>query len=249
MRLLLVLVLALSLSAPALAQETNATNETNATPTNETPTTNETNGTEGAPAEPAGPITIVLVGHQEGSSFYFTREGETQRNPTLNVQPGQKVTFTLKIASSVHNLNVNGEQKTPIMGEGEESSFEWTAPSEPGTVEYWCDPHKSNGMRGRIVVGTPSTGGGGDEGEISGDTIDLGQYSAACAGKKAPAAAAEGIVGLPTLQDYIDACTQTEGGETVAREKHVADYFLPLSWLLIGLGIVGVVWVHKYYKP
>ena len=252
MRLVLLLLVALSLMAPAAAQDaTNATNTTgngtpadgNATPTNETPAGNDT------PAAPAGPLEIILEGVQEGSAVYYRFPGETQRNPTLNVQPGQVVRFTLRIASGVHNLNVNDEQKTPVIGEGE-ASFEWTAPTTPGRVEYWCDPHKSAGMRGTIQVGAaPGGGGGGEQGEISGDTIDLGEYSAACEGRVAPAAAAEGIVGLPTLQDYIDACTRTEGDAEPPRAKHVADYIIPLSWLLIGLGIVGVVWVHRYYRP
>jgi hypothetical protein len=246
-RLLLVVLLALSFSTSALAQEAPPANET---PANETPAEGSETPAEGEPAAPAGPIEIILEGVQEGSALYFRIPGETQRNPTLTVQPGQVVKFTLRVTSGVHNLNVGGAAKTPILSEGEEASFEWTAPTEPGVVEYWCDPHKTAGMRGRIQVGAAAPAGGGEEGQISGDTIDLGQYSAACAGKKAPAAAAEGIVGLPTLQDYIDQCSAAQGevNEPV-REKHVADYIIPLSWLLIGVGIVGVVWVHKYYKP
>jgi plastocyanin len=240
------LLLALALPAVASAQDNEtATNET--ADANETPGTNET-PPEDEPPAPAAPITITLTAHQEGGVYYFQIEGDSARNPTLTVAPGQQVTFVVKIASGVHNLNINNEAKSAILADGEES-FQWTAPMTPGRIEYWCDPHRSAGMRGTIQVGeAPAPGGGGDEGEITGETIDLGQYDPACAGRRAPAAAAEGIVGLPTLQDYIDGC---KGGEVVSASDadHPVDYMLPVSWLLIGLGVVAVVWVHKYYKP
>lgn len=245
----LFLLVALSLPGVAIAQDTNETPTTNETSDagNETTTGSEANETPDAET-PAGPITITMTAHQEGSALYFMVEGDTRRNPTITVAPGQQVTFHLRIVSGVHNLNVNNEAKTDILSAGDEATIEWTAPAEGGTVEYWCDPHRSAGMRGRVQVGAaPAPGGGGEEGEISGDTIDLGQYSDACQGRVAPAAAAQGIVGLPTLQDYIDACTPQEGPVEV--QKHAADYVLPISWGLIGLGIAAVVWVHKSYKP
>lgn len=241
MRLLVLILLSLSLAASAIAQD--AGNET----------TNQTGDAPGAGAaapEPAGPVTVHLEALQEGSALFFRVAGETQRNPTLTFQPGQKVTFVVKTLSGVHNLNVGGEAETAFMGEGEEATVEWTAPETPGTLEYWCDPHKTGGMRGRIQVGAapePAPGGGGDE-DISGDTIDLGQHDPACVGRRAPAAAAEGIVGLPTLQDYIDACKPRSEGPVV-QAKSAADYVIPASWALIAVGLVGVVWVHKYYKP
>lgn len=253
-----VLVLAfLFMVAPAMAQgnETNATNTTNATPPgNETvPPANETAGNETAPDEPAapaGPITIELEGVQEGSSYFF-RDASGAKNPTITVQPGQQVTFKLTSVTGVHNLNLGGLAKTALASDGETVEVVWTAPAEGGRIEYWCDPHKSAGMKGVINVGTAAPGGdgGGEEGAITGETVDLGQYSDACAGKVAPAIVTQGITGSPTLDDYVKKCSATSDGSGEVRAKHPADYVIPLSWLLIGVGVVGVVWVHKYYKP
>lgn len=250
MRLLVLLALALSLSASAYAQDnTTADNATLGEPAaNET--TQDANATS-EPETPAAPepIEIVLEGVQEGSAAYF-RGADGKKNPALTVLPGQQVTFRFKSIVGVHNLNIAGKDKTALLSDGEEATLVWTAPAEGGRVEYWCDPHKAIGMKGVIQVGAaPAPSGGGEEGEISGETIDLGEYDPACVGKKAPAAAAEGMVGLPTLQDYIDQCKSVGGVTTQARAKHAADYVIPLSWLLVAVGIGGVVWVHKYYKP
>lgn len=240
MRLVVLSLLAISLAASAAAQE-NTTNET--TETNES--------TPDAPAEPAGPLAITLETHTAGGGGYFTLEGQTARNPTIRAAPGQQVTVTLKgTDEGVHNFCAGPGKCTPfVTAAGDTQTITFTAP-ESGTLEYYCQPHKGAGMKGTITTAAPDSGGdtgGGDEGAISGETIDLSQYSADCQGKVAPAQAAEGIVGMPTLQDYIDACKAKT--ETQGKAAHPADLVIPLSWGLIALGIVGVVWVHKYYKP
>lgn len=236
MRALLLLLAALALASPALAQDTNGT-----ATGNETAATNET-----ASEEAAGPLTVVLEGHQDGAATYFLDPATGAKNPTIQAKPGQEVRITLRVVSGFHNLNVDNKAKSKIIGPDAEETVSFTMP-ESGTLQYWCDPHKTQGMAGRIALEGAAPGGGGEQGAITGETVDLGQYGAACAGRVAPKAATEGIVGMPTLQDYIDACTAREG--PVVQAKHAADYVLPASWLLIGLGIVGVVYVHKYYKP
>lgn len=246
-RLLVLALLALTFAATAAAQDNTTGNETNETApdANATPTD--------APAEPAGPLSITLETHTQGGGGYFTFQGETAKNPTLRVEPGQEVTVTIVATDEgVHNFCF-GDAKTCtsfVTAAGETQTITFRAP-ESGTIEYFCSPHKGAGMKGNVAVGAADvdTGddAGGEESAISGETIDLGTYSPACAGKVAPAQAAEGIVGMPTLQDYIDACTPQEG--PVETSKHAADLVIPISWGLIAIGIAGVVWVHKYYKP
>ena len=248
MRLALFALLAISLAASAAAQE----NTPNETTSNETALDANATQTD-APAEPAGPLAITLETHTQGGGGYFTLEGETAKNPPIRAAPGQEVTVTIVAKDDgVHNFCF-GDAKTCtpfVTSAGETQTLTFTVP-ESGTIEYFCSPHRGAGMKGNVVVGAAGTDAGGDAGgegsAISGDTIDLGQYSPACEGKVAPAQAAEGIVGMPTLQDYIDACTPQEG--PVVTAKHSADLVIPISWGLIAIGIVGVVWVHKYYKP
>lgn len=240
------LIVSLLVPAAAMAQG-NETAPTNATETPASPT---------PPAEPAPPedLVIEIEGHQDGESYYFTLAGESAKNPTITVRPGQKVTFQFTAVTGSHNVRLTTGDKTAVI-EDASATLEWTAPAEAASLEYWCEPHKSNGMRGRLVVAEPKAPGSGDTGgapagEISGDTVDLGAAfpnNPACQGKQASALVNEDVVGVPRLADYDNpACTT---GYTPPKPDHVADYVIPLSWGLIGLGIVGVVWVHKYYKP
>ncbi|HET6404778.1 MAG TPA: plastocyanin/azurin family copper-binding protein, partial [Candidatus Thermoplasmatota archaeon] len=201
---------------------------------------------------PAGPLELTMETYTAGGGGYFTLQGQSQRNPTIRAAPGQTVIITIVgTDNGVHNICIPPRECTAfVTAPGETQTLTFTAP-ESGTIEYYCAPHRAAGMRGNVAIGAPGGGdggqGGGDEGTITGATIDLGQYSPACQGKVAPAIVTQGIVGAPTLQDYIDACTPQEGEVEVA--KHGADLVIPISWALIGLGVFGVVWVHKYYRP
>lgn len=252
MRPLVLLLLALALAAPAAAQDNATANETTG---NETPDGNATGGdgnaTDGGPAAPAGPITLELESVTVGGSGYFRFPGEDTRNPRIVVQPGQEVTVVLKgTDDGVHNFCIgSGKCSAFVTSAGETQTYTFTAP-ESGTIEYYCQPHRGAGMKGTLAVGGDAPPAGGEDGEdgvITGETIDLGQYDPACAGKQAPASVRDGVVGAPTLQDYIDACKPKS--DVQVEDKSGADLVIPISWALIGLGVVGVVWVHKYYKP
>lgn len=256
---LLVVLLGISLlfAVPAHAQVTGD----NETATNETAATNETGnatGSEGSAAPPA-PLSIVLTGHGEGGAFFFQMEGASGRNPTITVQPGQEVTVTLRtVSGAIHNFctDATGEKKClPLTGEGEENTLTFTAPSEPGSFQYWCDPHKSSGMKGTLKVGAAGGSDGASGGEaggseaFEGETVDLGDLGhPECAGTKIPAASAEKAVGGPTVSDYALKC---KSGESTAqgRPAHPADYVIPASFGLIALGVLGVAWVNRAYRP
>lgn len=272
MRLLPWLVLLVLALAPgmALAQDggssTNATNtsDANATATDGAAGGNETaadgnetpaDGEGAAPEEPAQPqaVELVVLGHQDGSAFYFTVEGYEGRNPTISVPAGAEVTIRFSSASGFHNIQVQGNPASPYVDESAgEIVYKFTAP-ESGSVAYWCVPHRGSGMQGTIRVqaaGGGSDAGGEGDGGITGESIDLGQYDPACAGTRVPAIVADNVVGGPTLQDYIQRCQSAGGGEVQqVDDSHPADLVIPGSFLLIALGVVGVVWVHKYYKP
>lgn len=85
----------------------------------------------------------------EGDDYYFDPIG-------LYVEPGTTVTFK-NVAGSHNSVAYDGRipsgaetWETPI-GETTEHAFE-----EPGTYDYYCAPHRTLGMVGRIVVGEPS---------------------------------------------------------------------------------------------
>ena len=122
------------------------------------------------PAGAQGQTSFTLEAHSEGGGGYFTLEGETARNPTLNVAPGETITITLKAADSegVHNVKVDGEAAGSeyVTALDETVTYTFTAPTT-GTKEYFCEPHRGAGMKGLVSAGgstaTTSTGenGGG----------------------------------------------------------------------------------------
>lgn len=103
-----------------------------------------------------GPATqFVLEGHQAAARYSFLSPESPQHNPALAVPADAAVEITLRVVSGVHNLRVgleNATARTAILTEGEEATLSFVAPAN-GFLEYWCDPHKSAGMRGRISVG------------------------------------------------------------------------------------------------
>ena len=75
----------------------------------------------------------------------------------LHVEPGTTVRF--EIAAGAHSATAY-ENRIPFDASPFDSGiissggFEYTF-EEPGTYDYYCIPHKSVGMVGRIVVGSP----------------------------------------------------------------------------------------------
>lgn len=262
MRALLFLVALALAAAPALAQEGNAP-DTNAT-TGEAPQGGDGNATGEAPAE-EGPksVSFTLVGINQGGDWKWALEGETRANPPLVVPPGAQVTIIIKqIAESdgtPHNLQVTTAEKptTPnIVSTGDTQTLTFTAPTTAGTLSYVCLIHASS-MKGVITIrteGAPAGGGGGGEWEeFDGATVPLGSVAAGvpseCADRPVPAVVAENVIGAPVASDYVQRCVDPNAGDSVEVPPHGADLVIPLSWGLIALGVVGVVWVHKFYKP
>lgn len=234
--LLWVLVLALAPTVLAQGNETNATNGTNQTPTE--------------PTAPAGPLDVNLEGHQEGGSFFWRIAGDSKNNPTITVAPGQQVVFHVKSVTGVHNLAVGDQAVSPVVAEGDSLDYAWTAPTTPGAVVYICKIHGA-AMSGKVQVGEAAGGGGGaaEGGAITGEAIDMADVGhPECAGYKIPAIVTQHVTGGPTVDDYAKLC-KTGGSTASARPPHPADYVIPISFGLIGLGIVGVVWAHRFYKP
>lgn len=118
------------------------------------PTANGTDDVGGS----VGSNTIMMV--TEGSGYYFDPIG-------LSVESGETVTFEIQSGShsaTAYKEGTSSASVTRIPDEAEafnsetlseqgatyEHTFETT-----GTYDYFCIPHKTLGMVGRIVVGEP----------------------------------------------------------------------------------------------
>ncbi|MEX2541625.1 MAG: plastocyanin/azurin family copper-binding protein [Trueperaceae bacterium] len=94
----------------------------------------------------------------EGSSFYFDPVG-------LLVEPGTTVRFINESGQHTATAYCEGNGKSNRIPEGAEcwdsgmlveegATFEVTL-TEEGVYDYFCLPHESLGMVGRIIVGSP----------------------------------------------------------------------------------------------
>lgn len=261
MRALLFLVALALAAAPALAQEGNAT-DPDATPGGAP--AGEGNATGEPPAEEGpGSFTFTIVPINVGGDWRWALEGETRSNPPLVVTPGAQVTIIIKQTAesegTPHNLQVTTPEKptTPnIVGTGETETLTFTAPTTTGTLSYVCLIHAGS-MKGVLTVRTESAaGGGGAAGEweeFEGETVPLGSVAPGatpeCADRPVPAVIADNVIGGPVASDYLQRCQDPNAGDVAEVPPHGADFVIPISWGLIALGIVGVVWVHKAYKP
>ncbi|XGI84083.1 plastocyanin/azurin family copper-binding protein [Halorutilales archaeon Cl-col2-1] len=126
-------------------------------------TTAATAGVSREAAAQEGPGENTVGMFTSGSTYFFDPIG-------LHVEEGTTVTFAIE--SGAHSSTAY-EDRIPegasawdsgtISGQGE--SFSHTFET-PGTYDYFCIPHKSLGMVGRIVVGEP---GGPADGSMPAD--------------------------------------------------------------------------------
>ena len=109
-----------------------------------------------APA--AGDKTFEVKGNTAGDDYFFEVDGLDGRNPTLNVEAGEKVTVNFEtVDDQVHNFQIDGIQgaTTEIVGSAEGvQTVTFTIPASAAgkTLEYYCLPHKGLGMKGEMKV-------------------------------------------------------------------------------------------------
>lgn len=134
------------------------------------PTTTETQEpTTGSGGSKSESNTVMMV--TEGGSYYFDPIG-------LFVESGDTVTFEIKSGNhsataykkgnslaSVTRIPDGAESFNSEVLSGQGTTYEHTFETT-GTYDYFCIPHKSLGMVGRIVVGEP---GGPAEGSMPPD--------------------------------------------------------------------------------
>ncbi|WP_435119996.1 plastocyanin/azurin family copper-binding protein [Halolamina sp. C58] len=113
-----------------------------------------------------------LTGTTTAQATSTVKMGNNYFDPIgLHVEPGTTVRFA--IAAGAHSATVYEERipadATPFdSGTISSGSFEHTFET-PGTYDYYCIPHKTVGMVGRIVVGQP--GGPAEERPLSDGSV------------------------------------------------------------------------------
>ncbi|MFB6107415.1 MAG: halocyanin domain-containing protein [Haloplanus sp.] len=127
------------------------------------------NYSEVADATGQDSVKISVGAEGNGGSFAFDP-------PAVQVDPGTKVTWEWTGQGGSHNVTAEsgGDFESELSGESGHT-FSQTFDSE-GVVKYFCQPHRSLGMKGVVVVGampeSGGSGGGGGGGEV--DPEELG---------------------------------------------------------------------------
>ena len=107
-------------------------------------------------------VTVAVGAQGNGGAFAFDPAA-------VQVDPGTTVTFEWTGEGAQHNVVHEGGDYESELTDEEGFTFQHTFESE-GVSKYYCQPHRSLGMKGVVVVGPLQDGGGGSgsEGEGSG---------------------------------------------------------------------------------
>lgn len=139
-------------------------------------------GTEAIPlqSEPRDSLTVSMVAGDGGSDLSF--------DPQLVwVKPGGTVTWGLESgnhSATAYHPDNDRPQRIPrdaspfdsgVLAESN-PTFEHTFET-PGVYDYYCQPHRANGMVGRVVVGRPDPSGQPGLAEPQDDLIEAASES------------------------------------------------------------------------
>ena len=109
-----------------------------------------------------GSTSFDLETHADGSNYYFTLQGQTDKNPTLTVPANTAITVTIHntggASASTHNFCDSYDNKCTadfVSADGDKQTLTFTSGSSDGT--YWCAPHKSLGMMGNFHIAGTTT--------------------------------------------------------------------------------------------
>ncbi|MFB6301753.1 MAG: halocyanin domain-containing protein [Haloferacaceae archaeon] len=105
----------------------------------------------------SGSVTIQVGAEGNGGAFAFGPAA-------VQVDPGTKITWEWTGEGGQHNVvaQSGADFQSQLTGEAG-FTFSQTFDSE-GVIKYYCQPHRSLGMKGVVVVGAMPSGGGGEGG-------------------------------------------------------------------------------------
>lgn len=114
-----------------------------------------------APLASAQAESIVLEAHDGGGEYWFQLQESSERNPSLNLEPGQSYSIRLENKGAApHNVHFESvDAATPIIKPGENATLELSVPAGLAAMAYWCDPHRFAGMEGEAITSTTESEG------------------------------------------------------------------------------------------
>ena len=110
-------------------------------------------------------VTIAVGANEDEGGFAFGPAA-------VHVDPGTTVVWEWTGAGGSHNVVAKDGSYESTMQGSEGDTFEKTFDAE-GISKYYCGPHKAIGMKGAVVVGSPTPAEGAGEADGGGDDIWL----------------------------------------------------------------------------
>ncbi|MBI4307327.1 MAG: cupredoxin domain-containing protein [Chloroflexi bacterium] len=93
-------------------------------------------------AQPPAPRQVALT----ASNYqYAPRE--------VTVKAGEKVRLVVTNNSNTkHNFHIDGQKIETDVESGQSKTVEWTVPSKTGEIDFGCETHEKQGMKGKFKV-------------------------------------------------------------------------------------------------
>lgn len=80
------------------------------------------------------------------SNFQYTPKEVT-------VKAGEKLRLVVRNTSDTkHNFHIDGQKIETDVEPGQSKTLEWTVPSKTGTIDFGCEVHEKQGMKGAFKV-------------------------------------------------------------------------------------------------
>ena len=146
----------------------------------------------------AGLGVLAPVGHAADAAVTVGQGGDRFTPNQVSIQAGEKVNWTW--ASGGHNVQVDAASDRFDSGYKSSGGTYSHAFSTPGTYEFYCSPHRGDGMRGTVTVTAapapppPPPGSGGSTtkppGTGPGTGTGAGTSAGGSSGTTSPASAA-----------------------------------------------------------
>ena len=96
-----------------------------------------------------GMLTPIMKPHADRDRVQIAIEGMKFVPDSIRVKKGDAVEFT-NLSAYMHNVvSPANKIRSPFLKKGD--TFRYNA-DKVGIIEYYCEPHKAMGMKGKIIV-------------------------------------------------------------------------------------------------
>jgi MYXO-CTERM domain-containing protein len=134
-----------------------------------------------AVAQSSGQTSFDLETHADGGAYFFTLQGQTDHNPTLNIPANTQITVTIHntggSSATTHNFCDEYDNKCSDYVNNDGDTAKLTFTSTSSDAGYHCQPHQSLGMHGTFHIASANGGSTSSSTTTSSTTTSGGKSS------------------------------------------------------------------------